>query len=367
MEGVSIVIVTCNRIEYVRRLFDSLDVEIKAANELLEVIIIDNSRVKDSITIENLCKMYGYEFHFMGRSISEARNHGMKIAKFPIILFIDSDCEVVPGIIREHIISYTDERIGGVLGLTDFIGKENWLWKAIENTTFHIAFSFAKRMDYTLWGPCTNISFRKDVIEKVGGFRVEFPFNFSGEDVDLGLRINEFGYRIKCNPNAMVNHRRETWIDYRSFCKKIFRWGRTDFHILQNHSYLSDIDFPKFTTILLFLFVFSLFFKLVGFGWMIFNYLMIWLFGIPFIVSFLKTYKSKFRKFSSIYISFWLIFIFEFGSVFESLRKGSLLMLSRKLLYGKEQVIFEWDSKVIQSWSYTITFLIFLLIMLLKR
>ncbi len=366
MEGVSIVIVTCNRIEYVQRLFDSLDVEIKTSGELAEVIVIDNSESKDSVIITEMCKKHGYEFHFLGGSISGARNYAAEVAKFPIILFIDSDCEVIPGILREHVTSYTNEDIGGVLGLTNFIGKDNWLWRAIEKTTFHIAFSFAKRMDYTLWGPCTNISFRKDVIEKVGGFRAEFPFNFSGEDVDLGLRVNEFGYKIRCNPNAVVNHRRGTWSNFWSFCKKIFRWGRTDFHILKKNQHLSSIDFPKFTTILLLLFVFSVILKLSGLGWKMSELLMIWLFCVPFIETFLKTYRLRFANFLSNYISFWLIFIFELGAVFESLRRGSLTMLYKKILYGKGQVIFEWDSKVIQSWSYIITFLIFLFIMLLK-
>jgi cellulose synthase/poly-beta-1,6-N-acetylglucosamine synthase-like glycosyltransferase len=366
LKGLSVIVVTQNRIEYLQHLFISLDRELKTFNNPAEVIVIDNSNSKDSALISEMCKKYGYKFHFLGGSISEARNYGAKVAKFLIILFIDSDCEVVPGILREHVASYTEEDIGGVLGLTNFIGKENWVWKAIEKTSFHIAFSFAKRMDYALWGPCTNISFRKEVIEKVGGFRTEYPFDFSGEDVDIGLRINESGYKIQCNPNAIVNHSRETWSNFWKFCKKIFRWGRTDFHILKKHSYLSSIDFPKFTTILLFLFVLSIILKLSGLGWEVAELPIIWLFCVPFIETFLKTYRLKFASFLSNYLSFWLIFIFELGAVFESLKRGSPSMLYKKILYGKGEMIFEWDGKVIQSWSHILTFVIFLFILLLK-
>jgi glycosyltransferase involved in cell wall biosynthesis len=365
LKGVSIVIPTRNRVEYVQHLFISLYNELRTFNKPVEVMVIDNSKSKDSRLIAEMCKKYGYKFQFLGGSISEARNYGVKIAKFPIILFIDSDCEAVPGILREHVTSYIEEDIGGVLGLTNFTGKKNWVWKVIEKTPFLIAFSFAKRMDYTLWGPCTNISFRKDVIEKVGGFKTEFPFDFSGEDVDIGLRINELNHKIKCNPNAIVNHNRETWSNFWSFCKKIFRWGRTDFHILKKHPRLSSIEFPKFSTVLLFLFILSGIFSIIGFGWKVTELLIVWFLFAPIVEAFLKS-KSKFNEFLLNYFSFWLTFIFEFGAIFESLKNGNFSMLYKKILYGQGQLIFEWKHKVIQSWSYILTFIIFLFILFLK-
>lgn len=367
LEGVSVVILTRNRVEYVQRLFISLYSELRTFNEPVEVIVIDNSKSKASRLIAEMCKKYGYKFQFLKGSISEARNYGVKIAKFPIVLFIDSDCEVVPGILREHIVSYTEKNTGGVLGLTNFTGKKNWVWKAIEKTSFHIAFSFAKRMDYALWGPCTNISFKKDIIKKVGGFRTEFPFDFSGEDVDIGLRINELGYKIKCNANAIVNHSREAWSNFWGFCRKIFRWGRTDFHILKMHPHLSSIEFPKFSTILLLLFILSIIFKLIGFGWKMAELLIIWLLCVPIIVAFLRNYenKKKIINFLFDYLSLWLIYIFELGAIFESLKKGSLSMLYKKILYGQGQLVYEWDQRILQSWSYILTFIIFLFVIIL--
>ena len=366
-KGISVIILTQNRIDYVQHLFNSLYNESTTSYILAEVIVIDDSKVKDSVLIAEMCKKYRYKFNFFKGSISEKRNYGIKVAKFPIVLFIDSDCEVVPGILREHIVSYTEENIGGVLGLTNFTGKKNWVWKAIEKTSFHIAFSFAKRMDYALWGPCINISFRKDIIEKVGGFRTEFPFDFSGEDVDIGLRINELGYKIKCNANAIVNHSRETWSNFWGFCRKIFRWGRTDFHILKMHPHLSSIEFPKFSTILLFLFILSIIFKLIGFGWKMAELLIIWLLCVPIIVAFLRNYenKKKIINFLFDYLSLWLIYIFELGAIFESLKKGSLSMLYKKILYGQGQLVYEWDQRILQSWSYILTFIIFLFVIML--
>ena len=364
MEELSIVIPTRNRIECVQRLFTSLNKELKFFNDTVEVIIIDNSDPENSSLIADMCKKYGYKFQFLGSSISEARNYGVKIARFPIILFIDSDCELASNVLQEHLQSYTSEDIGGVLGLTNFTGKKNWVWRAIEKTSFLVAFSFANRMEYALWGPCTNISFRKDVIEKVGGFKTEFPFDYSGEDVDIGLRINEFGFKIKCNPNAVVNHTRETWSNFWNFCKKIFRWGRTDFHILKNHPQLSGIEFPKFSTIFFLLFFLCLIFNIFGLGWKIAEVLIIWLLCTPFLEAFLRS--RKFIDFVLNYLSFWFTFIFDIGAIFESIRNHSLSMFYRKIVYGKGQLIFEWNIKVMQSWSNVLTLIILLFVILLR-
>lgn len=362
LEGISIVILTQNRITYVKRLLSTLHDELESFSDPGEVIVIDNSEPEEKELIAKMCRENKYKFHFFKGSISEARNYGIKLAEFPIVIFIDSDCEIVRGLLREHVTSYTQEDIGGVLGLTNFIGKENWVWKAIEKTPFDIAFSFAKRMDYAPWGPCTNISFRKDVIEKIGGFRTDFPFDFSGEDVDIGLRINKLGYKIKCNPRALVDHSRETWSSFMSFCKKIFRWGRTDFHILKQHPYLSTIEFPKFTTILLFILALSVVFKLMGVGWRMNELLLTWILYVPIIEALLRSYdsKKKITDFVLNYFSFWLVFTFELGAILESLKNCSLSMLYKKILYGQGQLIYEWKQRVLQGWSFVIALIIFL-------
>jgi len=361
-KGISVVILTQNRSGYVQRLFRSLHSELESSGVSAEIIVIDDSKIEESILIVEMCRKYGYKFHFFKGSISEKRNYGIKMTNFPIILFVDSDCEVALGVIKEHIRPYTGNNIGSVLGLTNFKGKKNWVWKVIERTSFHIAFSFAKRMNYAIWGPCTNISFRKDVIEKVGGFRTKFPFDFSGEDVDIGLRINESGYKIKCNPNAVVNHNRETWSNFWSFSKKIFRWGRTDFHILKMHPHLSTVEFPKFTVISLLLFILSIFCELIGIGWKMTEFFIMWLLFVPVMEALSKSYRSKkIADFLLNYASLWLIYIFEIGAIFESLKNCSLSMVYKKILYGQGQLIFEWDQKILQSWSFIVALLILLL------
>jgi len=92
---------------------------------------------------------------------------------------------------------------------------------------------------------------------------------------------------------------------------------------------------------------------------------MIWLLCTPIIESFLRSCKTALTDFFSYYLSFWFISIFEFGAIFESLRNRCLLMLHRKIVYGKGQLVFEWDNRVIKSWSYTLTLIVFLFVLLI--
>jgi cellulose synthase/poly-beta-1,6-N-acetylglucosamine synthase-like glycosyltransferase len=235
----------------------------------------------------------------------------------------------------------------------------------VEKTSFHIPFSFAQRMDYAPWGPCSNISFRKAVLLKVGKFRTDHLFDFSGEDVDIGLRINKLGYKIKCNPRAIVYHNKETWSHPIALCRKIFRWGRTSFHILTQHSYLSANDFPKFTTISLFIAFLATLYGAVTMQWKLMWGLVMWLLCVPVIDAFLRSLcsKGKVSDFVFNYCSFWLIFLYELGSVYESIKNRSLLMLYKRHFYGPGQLLFEWQNRLVQNWSFIISMIILFLLL----
>jgi hypothetical protein len=53
---------------------------------------------------------------------------------------------------------------------------------------------------------------------------------------------------------------------------------------------------------------------------------------------------------------------FEAGAILESLRRGSLSMLYRKILYSPGQHIVEWDNRIMRSWSLLIALLLALVV-----
>jgi glycosyltransferase involved in cell wall biosynthesis len=119
-QGISVVVPTKGRIEYLEQLFISLQVAKTRITGSVQIIIVDDSPEKEGNLIRTLCENHGVEYYYYHGSVSDKRNFGVSQADFPLILFIDSDCWVHPDVLEEHLKSYTDANIGGCLGITEF-------------------------------------------------------------------------------------------------------------------------------------------------------------------------------------------------------------------------------------------------------
>jgi len=157
----SVVIPTFGRESYVRKLLASLDVARSNYDGEVEVIIVDSSNQVAAQHIVESCKTYDAIYYGGEQSVRWKRNYGVRKSRFPIVMFIDSDCEVDSDIFKEHARIYESgtERLGGVYGLTRFVGKRSFLWRIIEFTSFVDVFSFAERFPYVQWAIGNNISY----------------------------------------------------------------------------------------------------------------------------------------------------------------------------------------------------------------
>ena len=369
----SVVIPTRGRCNFIEKLLVSLQRAITHSQAAVEIIVVDDSLLSERDIIESLCRQYGAQYLSGTHSVREKRNYGIEKSRGEIILFTDSDCEVTPNIFNEHQMVYAEADTAGVLGLTEFTGKESISWNIVSRTTFLDSFSFAKTFSKLLesapWGTCTNLSFRKEVLEDVGKFDTTFPFRLGGDDTELGVRINEAGYKIKMNPNAVVFHTRETWSNLFEVAKKAFRWGRTDFHILKRHPHLGHIGFPNFLTVFLFLALICLTGILSGHRDVAVMGIIVWTASTLLLESTVKVSRAR-EKLHLIF--FWLFarfldLIFEAGAIFESLRRGSPSMLYKRIVYTPGQLVVEWESEVVRSWSIVIGLLLTLIVMWILR
>lgn len=111
-----------------------------------EVILVDDSSEKDVIEIEAMCKKYDAQRIEFGPSVAEKRNVGARNAKYDIVMFLDSDCIATPNLLNEHYKLYTDDHVGGVAGLLEFVGEDTWFWKSVEKSPFVICFGFPRWM-----------------------------------------------------------------------------------------------------------------------------------------------------------------------------------------------------------------------------
>lgn len=364
----SVVIPTQGRSNLIEKLLISLQRAITQSKVVVEVIIVDDSPPAERDKIKSLCLQYSASYLSGPPNVREKRNCGIEKSKGEIILFIDSDCEVSQNIFEEHLKLYDKADAAGVLGITEFTGKETITWKIVSRTMFLDSFSFAKTLnkitDSAPWGTCTNLSFRKEVLEDVGKFDTTFPFRLGGDDTELGVRINEAGYKIKMNPDAVVFHTRETWSKLSALIERAFRWGRADFHILKRHPQLGHVAFPNFFTTLLFIALASLAYILTDHSDIAVIIIITWIISVLLVEAIIKVIRAG-EKPSFVFfelVATLLNLVFDAGTVFESLRRGSISMLYKKIIYTPAQLIFEWESEAVRSWSIAIGLLLTLIV-----
>ncbi len=247
--NMSIVIPTNGRVSLVERLLKSLMPERESyPYGDTEVIIVNSGSEEDSKTIEELCNRYNAKFVPGENSVRKKRNLGIKTAQYEVILFLDSDVAAQKDLLKFHaegFLNKTEVNLGGVFGLTEFVGEKKWWWKVVEQTTYLDSFSFAKMFPYNAWTIGNNVSFYKRILEEVGLFEENFPFPLGGDDLDLTYRITKSGYLIKSCPQAVTLHSTETWNHPKAIYDRTRRWGSMDYFLSQRHPEIFVDCIPK--------------------------------------------------------------------------------------------------------------------------
>lgn len=247
--NLSIVIPTNGRTELVERLLSSLLPERQSyPYGKTEVLVVNSGKEADSEKIQALCGQYDALFFPGENSVRKKRNLGIERAQYEVVLFLDSDVAAEPGLLKSHAESYlqaTEKKLGGVLGLTRFVGRKTWWWRVVEQTTYLDSFSFAERFPYNAWAIGNNVSFYRRVLLEVGLFEVNFPFPLGGDDLDLSYRITKSGYLIKSCPAAVTLHSTETWNHPKAIYDRTHRWGSMDYFLSQRHPEIFIDCIPK--------------------------------------------------------------------------------------------------------------------------
>jgi GT2 family glycosyltransferase len=147
--------------------------------------------------------------------VSAARNLGWQEARSELVLFLGDDILATPTLLREHLSWHRDhpESTVGVLGhvrwadeikVTPFM---RWLEQGLQ-----FDYPSIKGIDA---GPgrlyTANVSLKRSMLERVGGFDEELPFLY--EDIELGYRLSHHGFRLLYNRRAEGEHLHEITLD----------------------------------------------------------------------------------------------------------------------------------------------------------
>ena len=151
-----------------------------------------------------------------GYGLSYARNAGVKNAKGEIVAFIDDDAVADETWLENLVKNYNDPRVAGVGGFIKPIwesGRPIWFPEELDWIIGCSYKGLPKSKAYVRNPIGCNMSFRKDVFEEVGYFRVGIgrlgKKPVAGEEAELSMRILEKipGAKIVHEPRAVVCHR----------------------------------------------------------------------------------------------------------------------------------------------------------------
>lgn len=196
--AISVVIATHGRASRLPKLVRAL-----AAQDLAspyEVIFVDDASSDD--TPEQLGRL-STESSVPIRSIrleqnagpATARNRGWRAARAPLVAFTDDDCTPQPGWLR----ALADELSDG-----EFVQGRTLPDPTQTSAMNAFSRSMSVGGENGFYETC-NIGYRKDLLERLGGFDEGFP-RAAGEDTDLAYRAIEAGARFRFADDALVFH-----------------------------------------------------------------------------------------------------------------------------------------------------------------
>ena len=187
--------------EYISRCIQALN---ESTYENFEVIVVDDASTDNTAEI---CLKAGVKITTLDTQSgpAAARNRGASEAQGDIILFIDADVVVRPDTLEQISKAFTDNPdISAVFGSYDDKPDAQDFTSQYRNLLHHYIHQRAKREAKTFWTGCGAI--RKEVFDKLGGFdELRHPIP-SMEDIELGLRMSEQGYKTILEKNIQVKH-----------------------------------------------------------------------------------------------------------------------------------------------------------------
>ena len=207
----TVVIVTLNRPDCVSRCLECLRVQ---SLQPEQVIVVDASA--DDRTANVVQRFDGVDYIHSNAGFGHmtyGRNLGLARATGDFVAFLDDDAFAHEGWLAALIEPYADPTIGGVGGraLNGLPGEASIGIERIGRIlrTGEVTGNFGAdpgrviEVDHIIG---CNMSWRREVLARLGPLREVYRGTEAREDTDISLRVRSLGYRILFNPAAVVDH-----------------------------------------------------------------------------------------------------------------------------------------------------------------
>ncbi len=134
---------------------------------------------------------------------SAARNTGVANTASPVVFFVDSDVILAPDACERAWTDVGEGAADAVFGSYDENPGDPGFTSQYKNLVHHLVHQRAEVEVHSFWGACGVVSRR--AFADVGGFDEAYTRPCI-EDVELGQRLSQAGWRIRLDPQLTVSH-----------------------------------------------------------------------------------------------------------------------------------------------------------------
>lgn len=184
---------------------DYSNFEIVLVDQTKTPYLVDDQKFLDGLISRRKVKYVRQETP----SLPLARNTGIRNSQGEVIIFIDDDVRLEKDFVSSHAKNYGDSRVFAVAGKVNFpypvefpdaqkCRDQNRDW-------WYLTFQLEKYGEIAGVVGC-NMSFRKSLLEKIGGFDVNFLRDSNKEETDVWFRMKKLGGKMVFDPNAELLH-----------------------------------------------------------------------------------------------------------------------------------------------------------------
>lgn len=241
---VSVVIPGKNEGKHLFKLIDSLR---KQTYTNLQIIVVDDGSDDETPIIGRNLEQRGYIDLFLRNDVrggkASAANLAIRYSRGEFIVALDADCNYLPDAIERILVPfYFDKEIGGVGGSVQVYNYDSSVVTALQAIEYYDTISVGRIVSSEL-GIYRVISgafgaFRKDAIEKIGGWDVG-----PGMDGDISVKLRKLGYKVKFESDAVC--RTNVPNTFNKLAKQRLRWDKSLIRFrLRKHK---DVFFPTRT------------------------------------------------------------------------------------------------------------------------
>ena len=179
----------------IRETLRALDAAASAAGVPFELIVVDDASTDRTAAVAaaQAARIVGTDV----RHIAAARNVGARAARGDMLVFVDADTIVPPGVLRAAVVLMQRGAVGGGASPVFDADTPRWAMWTIGLTAW-----FMRRMR---WAAGCFLFARRDAFERAGGFDEQY---FASEEIHLSRALKRLG-RFVILPDAVVTSGRK--------------------------------------------------------------------------------------------------------------------------------------------------------------